>query len=944
MNIKYQFFLHIILILFTGTLSFGQAVWLVPDSPGMNETVTVYFNSNHGNEGLKGYSGDVYFHTGVITEKSLDAADWKFVVGNWGMDDKRVKMVRLNDSIFSATFTIRDFYQLPSTEKAQQLAFVFRNVDGSAVCKTPKNGDFLVPVNGFVPIVKEKASYFFSSRNFVSYHFKGNSLDIQTDHGLVTVDFFTPKIVRIRNFKGEIESRDSSDAVILEPVLQLTMIEETSKWLVYQSDSMQVLFHKKPYYTAFVYHGDTLMQEEKGFFERSDNSGLRFKINPDEKFYGLGERAISFDLTGNRYELYNRPHYGYEIGEKNLNYSVPLVMSSNKYLVLFDNPQKGYADVGEAEDGVFEWGAIGGLMKYYFIAGTDFYDLAEQYTSLTGRQPMPPRWALGNLQSRMAYRTQAETDSIVRLMQAKDFPLDAIILDFYWFGDSILGTMGRLEWYKPNWPNPPSMISNFKKRGVKTILITEPYILDSLKNFKIAADLGILVTDSAGNAYVNYGFYFGNGGLIDIFKPQAQHWFWKQYVKQINIGVAGWWGDLGEPENHPSDQVHVSGMADEVHNIYAQYWHKMLFDEYRKNYPLVRLFNLNRAGYAGSQRYSIYPWTGDVARTWGGLQAQLPLMLHMSISGLPFIHADAGGFAGGVVDNELYTRWLQMACFSPVLRPHGSVIPSEPVYFNEQTQAIVRNFMKTRYRLLPYIYTNTMLASIKGHPIVRPLFFDFPSEKETFEISGEYLFGPNMLVAPVIEQGQKTMAVYLPDEIWWGFWNEQLFIGNGYQFIDLDIETIPVFVKGGTFLPMADAVNSTDDYSSQLLYLRYYPGELQEKYYGSMFEDDGKTFGTIGRGEFELLNFSALQDENGTQQIELFKDGWDYEGMPKQRVIKLEIVGQNPETKIRVRINDRKVSKKKPEKPVEGYYFENKRLVIDFNWGGELLKIDITNK
>jgi len=252
--------------------------------------------------------------------------------------------------------------------------------------------------------------------------------------------------------------------------------------------------------------------------------------------------------------------------------------------------------------------------------------------------------------------------------------------------------------------------------------------------------------------------------------------------------------------------------------------------------------------------------------------------------------------------------------------------------------------MKTRYRLLPYIYYTTMIASIKGHPIVRPLFFDFPKEKETYGISGEYMFGPNILVAPVIEQGQKTMAVYLPADIWYSFWDDKLYIGNGYTNIDLQIETIPVFVKGGSFIPMVDAVNSTDDYSSQLLYVRYYPGELQKIYFGSMFEDDGKTFGTIGRGEFELLNFSAINDETGTLHIEMLKDGWDYAGMPKQRVIKLEIVGQSPTQKKKITINGEKVSKKNPEKLVEGYYYENNRLVIDFNWNGELFKIDITNK
>ena len=699
-NFTFQLFL----LFFTITAS-AQVAWLSPPNPPADDTVTLFFDANKGNKALAHWQGMVYMHTGVITKKSIDGGDWKHVIGNWGEDDQRVRMKSLGKGIYSFTFVPKKFYGLRDDETAQQLAFVFRNEDGSKVGKTKDNEDIYVPVNGYVPVKKKAPEYLFKTRKYISHETKGSRLNVTTDHGLVEIIPYTPTIIEVKNFKSNNQEQDSSSAVILQPVIVKTRLTETNDWLKLSTDSLEVLLHKNPFYIAYHYHGDTLLKEKNGYFRRTDNDGLQFKIDKNEKLYGLGERAIDFKLNGNRYNLYNRPKYGYGLPAKNLNYSVPLLVSSKRYLLYFDNPEKGYADIGEAEPDILEWGAIGGLMKYFFIASTDFYGLSRQWAQLTGRQPLPPRWALGNLQSRMAYRTQKETDSIVALTKKKDFPIDAVILDFYWFGDSIMGTMGRLAWYKPNWPDPKGMISNFLKKGVKTILITEPYIIDSLKNFKIADSLHILVTDSTGKTYINKGFYFGWAGMIDIFKPAAQQWFWQQYVKQIKIGVAGWWGDLGEPENHPSDIYHVNGKADEVHNIYARYWHKMLFENYRKYYPDVRLFNLNRAGFAGSQRYSIYPWTGDVGRSWSGLQAQMPLMLHMSMSGLPFIHSDAGGFAQGTKDEELYTRWLQMSCFSPVLRPHGSGIPSEPVFFNDTTQRIVRKFMKLRYRLLPYIYT-----------------------------------------------------------------------------------------------------------------------------------------------------------------------------------------------------------------------------------------------
>jgi len=477
---------------------------------------------------------------------------------------------------------------------------------------------------------------------------------------------------------------------------------------------------------------------------------------------------------------------------------------------------------------------------------------------------LPPRWALGNLQSRMAYRTQYETDSIVTLMQEKDFPIDAIILDFYWFGDSILGTLGRLRWYKPNWPEPEQMIKEFRDKGVKTILITEPYILDSIDNFAIAAEKGILAKDSLGNPYINYGFYFGNGGLIDMFNPAAGEWFWEKYKKQMEIGVAGWWGDLGEPESHPSDIYHINGKADEVHNIYGHYWHKFLYEKFRETYPKRRLFNLNRAGYAGSQRYSIYPWTGDVSRSWGGLQAQLPLMLHMSLSGLPFIHSDAGGFAQGTKDEELYTRWLQMSCFSPILRPHGSGIPSEPVYFNDTTQRIVKMFMNLRYQLLPYIYTLTYKANADGTPIVRPLFYEFPDDSKAYDILDEYMFGENILVAPVIKQGQETIKVYLPSNAhWYNFWDDKKY--NGGQWIELEtnLETIPIFIKSGSFIPIVPAVSSTDDYTSEKMTIRYYADETESFNTSMMYEDDGETFRSADDDTgYELLSFNSISTDN----------------------------------------------------------------------------------
>ncbi|NQU35647.1 MAG: DUF5110 domain-containing protein [Bacteroidetes bacterium] len=921
----------------------AQVAWLYPINPSITDTVILTYNTNTGNRSMAGIDGTVYLHTGAITDRSIDGGDWKHVVGNWGEDDSRVKMQSIGNGLHEFRFVIKDFYGLRDDENVQQLAFVFRNESGSKVGKTAKNEDIFLPVNGYKPPKAEEKKYRFGSRTYVSYLNRDSVIDILTDHGITRIVPYNSNIIEVKHFPNSLITPDSSHSSILVPQKSYFKIIENDNWLRIITDRLSLAIHKNPFFVSFLYNGDTILKEERGFFRRSDTDGLRFEIGRDEKIFGLGERSNALNLVGGSYNLYNRPKYGYEKGARNLNYSIPLVVSSNKYLLLFDNPQKGYADIGESEPGIFEWAAIGGTMKYTVVAGSDFKSISRNYAKLTGTQPLPPRWALGNLQSRMAYRTQYETDSIVSLMQEEDFPIDAIILDFYWFGDSIHGTMGRLKWYKPNWPNPEKMISDFRNKGVKTILITEPYILDSLENFKIADKLGILALDSNGNSYVNREFYFGDGALIDIFKPEAGDWFWKQYKKQMEIGVEGWWGDLGEPENHPADQIHVVGTADEVHNIYGHYWHKALFENFRRDYPNRRLFNLNRAGFAGSQRYSIYPWTGDVSRSWGGLQAQLPLLIHMSLSGLPFIHSDAGGFAQGAMDNELYTRWLQMACFSPILRPHGSGIPSEPVYFNDTTKNIVRRFMKLRYQLLPYIYTLAAEAKLHGYPIVRPLFYEFTDDTTAYNIDNEYMFGDDILVVPIVERGQEKQEIYLPTgEKWYNFWNNFLFDGGKSMIININLETIPIFVKAGSFIPIVPYFNTTDNYNTSNLTFRYYFDHSIATNTYTMFEDDGITYGTIESSDYRLIVLERKVLSDGEFSYTLESKGKGYKNEPQVRNITVEIIGLNKSNIVALFKDGVKMIMSENKTDIENeYYFDNvsRKWILNLVWDGNYTEI-----
>ncbi|MHC1707764.1 MAG: TIM-barrel domain-containing protein [Bacteroidales bacterium] len=932
--------LIILIILFQIlTTGFSQVAWLIPSNPSVKDTITLFYNAAEGNQNLKGHTGDVYLHAGVITNKSLDGHDWKYVVGNWGTPDQRVLMKREKDDLYSFRFVPSLFYGLKPEDKAQQLSFVFRNTEGTIVGKTADNEDILVPVEGYKPPVKDNKKNANRELIFNNLTTTSTGWEIQTNTGSIVILPYSDYIWEAEFLTKDSPPRDSSHAVILKPGKINKNTYSTTSGYRLDAGNISVLVNKSPLSLTWLYKNDTLFKEGGGFYKGPGNSSVRFSMSKDEKIYGTGERSVPMNRRGNIYPLYNRPYYGYETNALMLNYSVPVIVSSKKYIVLWDNPQKGTVDIGKTEKDIIEWSAIGGPARFLVVAADSYPGLMEHYTELTGRQPLPPRWALGNLQSRMAYRNQEETDSIVGLMIEKGFPIDAIILDFYWFGDSILGYLGALDWYKKSWPEPVAMINKFKKLGVNTILITEPYIIDSMPNFKIAADLGILATDSTGKAYVNHQFYFGPGGLLDIFKPEARDWFWEKYDKQIRNGVAAWWGDLGEPESHPSDIYHINGKADEVHNIYGHYWDRMLFEKYRKYYPRTRLFHLQRSGYAGTQRFSAFPWTGDVSRSWGGYQAQLPLLLTMSLNGLGYIHSDAGGFAQGVKDEELFTRWLQFAAFTPILRPHGSGIPSEPVFFSENTQEIVKKYIKLRYKLLPYIYTLAYTNTLKGEPLMRPLFYYHSDDSSAVNTEDQYYWGEKMMIVPILKKGITSKKIYLPEGEWMDFHTASVYKGKNWIEYPLSLQEMPIFIKKGSIIPMTSEILTTRDYNYKYLKLFIYPDTRPFSF--TQFEDDGHDALSIVENNFETIEYQAIPKPDGLS-FNFTRTG-KWMGAPESRKMELQI--RHPGKTAVVKINGKTIkpiNDNNDNKPVDSYRYNEPWLYIEFLWSGDKANIELS--
>ncbi|MDE3145140.1 MAG: glycoside hydrolase family 31 protein [Bacteroidota bacterium] len=641
--------------------------------------------------------------------------------------------------------------------------------------------------------------------------------------------------------------------------------------------------------------GDTISIGNLRLIKASQNNeyhSLSFLLNDDEKIFGGGERALPLNRRGYRINLYNNPWYGYGEGADNLNFSVPFFTSSKGYGLFFDNGSKGYADIGKSINNIFEAGFLSGEINFFVILGKDYKEILTSYQKLTGTQPLPPRWALGNFMSRFGYTSETQVKDIAAKMKAEKIPFDAIIFDLFWFGDSIKGTLGNLDWMnKTKWPHPQQMITDFKKQNINTILITEPFFLQHTKMFD--ASQKYLATDSAGKPFIIQDFYFGLGGLLDVFRKDAQQWIWNDhYEKQIGNGVAGWWTDLGEPEKHPSAMMHNLKdegakrlmKADEVHNIYGHYWNKMLYENYAKDYPNVRLFHLNRSGFAGSQRYSIFPWSGDVSRSWSGFRAQLQIMLGMSMSGIPYTHADAGGFAGGDGDKELYVRWLQFASFTPIFRPHGTALyevdpnafsfPSEPALMDEPYKQAAKQVIKHRYQMLPYNYTLSYRQAKYGEPLVRPMYYQFTNDTTAVKIEDEFMWGDEMLVAPILHKNATTRKIYLPKDKWYDATDKKFYTGNQWIDYEVNLFKIPYFIKEGSFVPMYQGEGNTKEVVNGKMLLLYVPSKNKSSY--ELYEDDGESKNAISQKQFSLTHFISSGLVNDKISISINSNNGNY--------------------------------------------------------------------
>ncbi|APD95709.1 glycosyl hydrolase [Alteromonas mediterranea] len=731
------------------------------------------------------------------------------------------------------------------------------------------------------------------------FSLQGNTLYIDTDTNDFTLTALGNKSFQVTyvtdNSGKPYENLPSMALAEHVAANELTVdVSDTPNTITLTYDNASASIDKQSHAISYSLNGEVVTKERDGLSINSHGVSLSFALSDDEKLYGGGQRVLGMDRRGNAMPLYNKAHYGYTTSSNQMYFGLSAVMSSKHYSVLFDNTASGELDMGSSTPAELLFSAKGGRASYIMVLGESLSDTVKSTVAITGKQPLPPRWLLGNFASRFGYKSQDEVMNVVDAFNKQDIPVDAVVLDLYWFGKDIKGHMGNLSWDTATFPEPEKMISELREQDVKTVLITEPFILTTSKQWDSAVENNALAQDDDGAPYT-FDFYFGNTGLVDVFSEAGQDWFWQYYEKLAAQGVAGWWGDLGEPEVHPDDIQHmwqstkVSGA--EVHNGYGHQWAKTVYNNLTELQSDTRPFVLMRSGFLGSQRYGMVPWTGDVSRSWGGLKPQVELALQMSVFGLAYTHSDLGGFAGGdAFDAELYTRWLQFGTFSPVFRPHAQDnIAPEPVFHDDPVKSIAREFIQLRYDMLPYNYSLAFENALFGTPLMRPLAMVF-NENKWFESAKSYMWGDALLVSPVTQPNQQTWDVELPPGIWFDFFSSAKYQGGKTVDYPLTQDNFPVWVKAGSFMPMSEGLSRTEHFDARELEMHYWHDHSVTSSSYTYYEDDGKSPNSVEKGLYTTLQLNASVDESADLTLTLDSQG-SYIGMPQQRNITYVVHG-----------------------------------------------------
>jgi len=581
--------------------------------------------------------------------------------------------------------------------------------------------------------------------------------------------------------------------------------------------------------------------------------GATFASPDDEHYYGLGQNQEGFlDHRGHPVRCWND-----YLATGGPSTCVPFLLTNKGYGLVWDNASKTTIEPGFNEQTLWT-SEVGDRVSFFVIAGATADEIYAGYKQLTGPTPLLPKAAYGYIQCKQRYSSQQELLDVAQGYRDRHLPADMLIVDWFYYTK-----MGQMDIDPKQWPDPIAMNKQLHNMGFETMISVWPRFVPESRYYAELLKNGWLIHTADGKPIDGLP-YDRAGSDIDTTNPEAAKWYWNTIHNNIlSQGFDSLWADETEPDLPPNGSYYHIGPGTQFYNVYPLLHTAALYEGFRKDEPNKRALTLSRDAFTGVQRNGTIVWSSDIFPTWDTLKRQIPTGLDFAASGVTYWSNDTGGWqylplehhpahtplldpsdARANVGNyddypELYTRWFQYATFLPIFRSHGSRPTNEVWSYGKQAEPILEKYLRLRYELMPYIYSLGYQTWLNGAPFLRALPLDFPNDQKVTDMRDEYMFGPAFLVAPITEQGATSREVYLPAGAdWYNYWTNEKFKGGQTITVAAPIDTIPLFVRSGSIVPLGAAIESTHQHQA-IASVRVYPGADGNF---TLYSDDGKTY------------------------------------------------------------------------------------------------------
>ena len=722
-------------------------------------------------------------------------------------------------------------------------------------------------------------------RVFKNYEINDNNINIYFSNIKITLTIFENDIVKV--FIGDkCEESISTNGVVGDLGKGEFIVEEDSNFLVIKGKKVLTFVDKNTTEISFRdLEGNIINEDFQPSFKDEKGNVYISKVNDCLAYYGLGEKGGDLNKKGCYTENFNTDDP--ETDDDSVTYykTIPFYVALKEeatYGIFFDNSFRSYFDMGkEMGDRIF-FGAIGGQIQYYFIPGENIKEVVKNYTALTGRMEMPPLWSLGYQQCRFSYFSQEEVRELVKTFEEKDIPLDVVYLDIdYMDGFRVM------TFKTPNFDDAAGLISDLKEKGIRTITIIDPGVKvdEEYPVFKRGKEGNHFTKKLDGEIFIG-AVWPGDSAFPDFSNNDCREW-WKSELKKFisEHGMDGIWNDMNEPCVFNNDHktmlescLHNSdnGVIEhkEFHNRYGFEMSRCSKEAQEELHPNEREFSMTRATYAGGQRYSSV-WTGDNMSLWSQMRMSISMNANLGISGFSFVGNDVSGF-GLDSSEELFIRWMEMGPFIPIFRNHSNMYTrrQEPWAFGPRAEKIAKKSIELRYELLPYIYDLYYISHKEGLPIFRPMIMEYEKDINLLNIREQFMLGENMLVAPVLYEGERSKTIYLPKGSWFNYFTMEKLQGGKWYKLPCELDEILVFVKEGSIIPT---------YNKKFRNVKERPKNILLKVFGENakgfhYNDDGHTMEYL-EGKYTYMDIKVV---DGKEELKLINNGYSIEDIEIQ--------------------------------------------------------------